>query len=237
MRILAIESSARMASVAIMQDSRLISELYTNTGIKHSQTLMPMIKTAFELAQLDISSIDLLATAIGPGSFTGIRIGIAAVKGISQATNKPCIGISTLEAMAYNLLGYNCVVCSVMDARCSQVYTALFECQNHSVTRLTDDSAILITELENQLKAKHFGLPVVLIGDGSEICYHLFKDEVVNIEIASDNIRFQRASGVAAAAFNAHYDINNASAEFISSLYLRSPQAERQLKMQSERMT
>lgn len=234
MKILAVESSARTASVAIVEDNRLLSEVYTNSGLTHSQTLMPMAEAAFDCAKIEFNSIDLFAVSIGPGSFTGIRIGVAAVKGLAQAYKKPCIGISTLEAISYNLSGQECIVCAVMDARCGQVYTALFESHNGAIERLSSDKAMMITELELQLKGLSSGLPVILAGDGAKICFDVLKDTAVSIKLAPEHIRFQRASSVAFVASKINPDFQDLSANNLVPVYLRAPQAERELRIRNE---
>lgn len=225
MRILAVDSSAKSVSVAISDDKKIISEFYLNTGFTHSQTLMPMVKSALDCAGIDINSIDLFAVNKGPGSFTGIRIGVAAIKGMADFHKKKCIGISTLEAMAYNLSSNNCIACCVMDARCKQVYCALFDIKDGNVTRLTDDSAISITELESLLK--NFEKNKILVGDGAELCYNEMKDNFNDIQLAGENIRFQRASGTCLCANTKNNYVN---ANELVPEYLRLSQAERELK-------
>ena len=234
MRILAVESSARTASAAIVEDNRLLSEVYTNSGLTHSQTLMPMVEAAFDCAKIEFNSIDMFAVSCGPGSFTGIRIGVAAIKGLAQAYEKPCIGISTLEAIAHNLSGLECIVCAVMDARCGQVYTALFESQNGAIKRLSEDKAMMISELELQLKDLSSDLPVIFAGDGAKMCYDLLKDKAVSINLAPEQIRFQRASSVAFIALRYNKDFQDLSANNLVPVYLRAPQAERELRKRNE---
>ena len=137
LKILAVESSAVSASASVCDNGKIISENYINAGLTHSQTLMPMVKNCMDTAGVTLEDIDLIAVAHGPGSFTGVRIGIAAVKGIAFG-GKECCGISTLEAMAYNLKGIDCVALCAMDARCSQVYMAMFDCGD-KVVRLCED--------------------------------------------------------------------------------------------------
>lgn len=227
MRIFSIECSATSASVAVIDEGKLLSEAYTNTGLTHSQTLMPMAENVLKNANISLDSIDVFAIANGPGSFTGVRIGIAALKGLALAENKPCVGVSTLEAMAYNLISKECIVCSVMDARCNQVYTALFKCGNE-IERLTEDSAILIDDLRELLKK--YDLPIVFVGDGAEMCYNVLKCDFLNVSIAPVNIRHQRASSVGICAMEKLKTEKGISADEIMPFYLRAPQAERELK-------
>lgn len=231
MRIFSIECSAASASVAILDDGKLLSESYTNTGLTHSQTLIPMAKNALDNASIDIDSIDLFSIAAGPGSFTGIRIGIAALKGLAMAQNKPCFPVSTLEAMAYNVLGRECIVCCVMDARCNQVYTATFK-SGQKIERITQDEAVMIDELANKLK--NYDLPIVFVGDGAELCYNKLKSTNDNVLLAPTNFRYQKASSVAACTFEKIKMEPTILAEEILPVYLRAPQAERELKKRME---
>lgn len=229
MKILAVDSSAKSVSVAISDKNKILAEYYLNTGFTHSQTLMPLIKSTLDCTKISVDEIDLFAVNKGPGSFTGIRIGVAAVKGMSDVKKKKCIGISTLESMAYNVLSFNGVACCVMDARCNQVYCALFDITDGIVTRLCDDCAISIDELKNKLK--NIEKNKIFVGDGAELCYNAMDENLGNIRIAPDNCRYQKASGVCLCA--------NAKSDYIDSSqlvpdYLRLSQAERELKRSKE---
>lgn len=151
MKILAIDSSAKTASVAVTEGGRLISECFVNAALTHSRTLMPMVDNALTQADMSFADIDALSVNVGPGSFTGIRIGVAAVKGLALSGDKPCAGVSTLLSAAYNFADDDCLVCVAMDARCNQVYTALFECLGGKVARICEDKAVPIAELEADL--------------------------------------------------------------------------------------
>lgn len=227
MKILGIDSSAKSASAAVTENGKIISHFYINTGLTHSQTLMPMIESALRCADVSLDEIGLIAVNKGPGSFTGVRIGVAAAKGLADVKNIPCLGISTLESMAYNLIDSDCIAVCVMDARCSQVYTALFDITDGKIERITDDEAISIAELENRLKNSE--KTKILVGDGAEICYNKMIIDDICLKIASDNIRYQNAVGVCLAAQSRN------EAEYIPAFdlvpeYLRPPQAERELK-------
>lgn len=160
MKILALESSACAASVAIAEDGKLLGEAFLNTGLTHSQTLLPLVHGLLKNANLALDEIDAFAVTNGPGSFTGVRIGVAAIKGLAFPHDKPCIPLSTLEVIAFGQTGGDCTVCAAMDARCAQVYTALFSCRAGALSRLTEDAAMKITELPPLLTGKN--LPVVL---------------------------------------------------------------------------
>lgn len=227
MKILAVDTSATAASVAVAEENKLIGEFSINTALTHSQTLMPMVDELLKNTGLSVNDIDAVAVNAGPGSFTGVRIGVAAVKGIAFPKNLPCVSVSTLESMAYNMLGNDCIVCSVMDARCSQVYNALFRVNGCSVTRMTDDRALSLTDLKNELQ--NINEKVILVGDGSVLCSEFLGEELENIMIAPFNNRIQTASSVAYAAFEKINNGETLKADELMPVYLRLPQAQREL--------
>lgn len=227
MKILGIDSSAKSASVAVTENGKIISSFYINTGLTHSQTLMPMVDNALKCAGLTLKDIGLIAVNKGPGSFTGIRIGVAAAKGLAFADNIPTVGVSTLESMAYNLLSNNCIACAVMDARCNQVYTALFDITDGKVTRLTEDSAISIDELTENLKK--YNKNKIFVGDGAILCYNKSVNAISDVIIAPENVRYQNAVGVCHVASLCDSSSYVRAEELIPE-YLRLPQAERELK-------
>lgn len=225
LKLLAIDSSAKSASVALTDDGKLISECFVNAALTHSCTLLPMVDNVLKQSALTVNDVDAYAVNVGPGSFTGIRIGVAAVKGLAFSGNKPCACVSTLESMAYNFTDENCVVCSTMDARCKQVYTALFRICDGKVFRLCEDKAESIDELKTELI--NIDDKIYLAGDGADICYSVFGNELKNICLPGDNRKYQRAYGVALAAEN-NNDFVDAPA--VMPVYLRPPQAERELR-------
>ena len=227
MKILSLDSSAKTASVAVTDGEKLITECFGNAGLTHSRTLMPMIDNALRQADMKIDEIDAFCVNAGPGSFTGIRIGVAAVKGLAISSDKPCAGTSTLESIAYNFTDENAVICAAMDARCNQVYTAFFEIADGRVNRLCEDRAVSITELADDISA--IGKPVILAGDGAEICFNAMKDNLNNVSLSAENRRYQRAYGAALAAL-ANEKLFEDSA-LLTPVYLRLPQAERELKL------
>ncbi len=227
MKILGIDSSAKSASVAVTENGKILSSFYINTGLTHSQTLMPMLDNALKCASLTLDDIDAVAVNKGPGSFTGIRIGVAAAKGIADTKNIKTIGISTLESMAYNLVAFDCIAVAVMDARCAQVYTALFRIKDSVVERLTDDLAIPISELKEMLLS--YNEEIILVGDGADICYNSLYTEIAGIKIASESYKYQNATGVCFAAENKEKELYINSDKLVPE-YLRLPQAERELK-------
>lgn len=227
MKILAVDTSATAASVAVAEENKLIGEFSINTALTHSQTLMPMIDELLKNTGLSVNDIDAVAVNAGPGSFTGVRIGVAAVKGIAFPKNLPCVSVSTLESMAYNMLGNDCVVCSVMDARCSQVYNALFRVNGCSVTRMTDDRALSLTDLK--LELQNIREKIVLVGDGAVLCSKFLDSELENVMLAPFNNRIQTASSVAYAAFEKINNGETLTADELMPVYLRLPQAQREL--------
>lgn len=224
MKILSVDSSSVSASVAITENGATLAENFINNGLTHSQTLMPMVEKTLKDSGVSIKDIDLFAITNGPGSFTGVRIGIASVKGMADALNKKCMAISTLEAIAEPLKNEDSIACAVMDARCNQVYTAIFE----NGKRLCEDKAVLIDELGVELK--NYNKKVVFIGDGSVLCYEKLKDVVTDISVADENIRYIHASSIGRLAEdkieNGEEPIDSAK---LVPYYLRLPQAEREL--------
>lgn len=225
MRVLALDGSAVAASACVVEDDRILGEFYSNTGLTHSQTLMPMVDATLRCANLPLDSIDLFAVSNGPGSFTGVRIAVATVKGLAAGTGKRCAAVSTLEAAAWNLISGDCIACAVMDARCRQVYTASFVCNaDETMRRLTPDEAVSIEELGKRLLT--FDRKVVLVGDCAQLCYNECKDQVPGLAIAPPHLRFQQAHGVAFCALHAAPCQDSA----LQPSYLRLPQAQRDLK-------
>ena len=222
MLILAFESSAKPASVALLRDGELLSQSTQITNLTHSCTLLPMAEDLLKNAGLTYQDVDAFAVAHGPGSFTGIRIGVSAVKGLAWAAEKPCIGVSTLEAMAWHGLAAGGYVCPVMDARRSQVYNALFEIRDGVPVRLTEDRPIALSDLAPQVLA--LGAPVFLVGDGASLTADWFSKNSVPYVMAPDNLRWQDAWGVAMAA----KDKALGTTFDLLPVYLRLSQAERE---------
>lgn len=226
MRILAVDTSAVCAAVAVTENGRILSESQTNTGLTHSRTLMPMIDSTLKNAEISLDSIDFFACSAGPGSFTGIRIGVAAIKGLCDGTGKKCMPVSTLEALAYNLLGRSCTAVSVMDARCNQVYCAIFNVEGDKVTRLTEDEALKIDDLGEKLLSYE---NVIFVGDGAKICH-----KALGYGIASPSELFQKGSSVAFCAEDNYDEEKLIDGSALMPVYLRLPQAERELKKKEE---
>ena len=230
MLILALDSSASPASAALLEDGKILSEFYINTKQTHSQTLMPMAEAVLRLSAKTLDDVDCLAMSAGPGSFTGVRIGVSCVKGLAMARNIPCAGVSTLRAMAENARGMDGVVCAVMDARCGQVYNALFRVENGEIERLCADRALPISELYAECKA--YGDKLLLVGDGAALCHKTFS--AFGARLLQPQQQFQRASGVAIAAQEQLCAGQTVTPDALMPIYLRLPQAERELKKKQE---
>ena len=222
MLILAFESSAKSASVALVQDGELLSQYSQCSALTHSRTLLPMAEDMLKNAEVQLSDVDLIAVAHGPGSFTGIRIGVSTVKGLSWAADKPCVGVSTLEAMAWHGLMAGGYVCPVMDARRQQVYNALFKIEDGKPQRITDDRPIALAQLADEVRS--LDAPVLLVGDGAALTEKFFRENSVPCRIAPENLRWQSAWGVAMAAS----DKQPGTSETLLPVYLRLSQAERE---------
>lgn len=226
MLILAFETSAKAGSVALLQDGRLLAESYQNTGLTHSQTLLPMAESMIKSCGLTPQQIQAVAVAAGPGSFTGVRIGVAAAKGFAWGLELPCCGVSTLEAMAENLGIYDGFVLPVMDARRSQVYTALFSVEQGVMTRIREDRAISLEELSSDIQG--IDKPVFLVGDGSSLTYNTLKDTVPSLVLPPEHKMHQRAAGVALTAEKMLLRGESCDAATLQPNYLRLSQAERE---------
>lgn len=195
MKILALESSATAASVALCEDERLIAQSFRDTGLTHSQTLLPMTEELMAHCGLAVSDLDLIAVAAGPGSFTGLRIGVATAKGLAWAAELPCAGCSTLEAMAWSLAGFDGELCTAMDARRHQIYNARFRAENGRLIRLTEDRAISLEDLAEELKETKTAQ--IVLGDGAALCYNALTAAGIPARLAPPNLRQQTAWGVA----------------------------------------
>lgn len=227
--ILAVDTSAKPVSCALAEDGRILASFYANTGLTHSQTLMPMIENLLNVAEKSLSDLDAVAVNAGPGSFTGVRIGVSAVKGLAFTGELPCIPVSTLESMAENAVAVpGTVICCLMDARCQQVYGALFEKgEDGVVRRLSEDEALTVAQMGERVVA--LGKPVVLVGDGSEMCYRIWKGTLSSVYLAPPSVRYQNAAATAVIAARRFAEGKTISAEELLPLYLRLPQAEREL--------
>ena len=232
--LLAVEPSAGPASCAVLrvegERQTLLCESSVNTRLTHSQTLMPMVEDMLRNAGLSLPQVDALAVAVGPGSFTGVRIGVAAVKGLAFAHDLPCIPVSTLEGMAYRLAGIpaDCDIVAVMDARCRQVYTALFALRGGVLTRETPDEAVSLEELAARLRTRTH--PLLAVGDGAALCCAELGATLPLLRQAPVGLCDQHAAGVARAAVPLLANGGAVSGDTLLPVYLRLPQAERELR-------
>ncbi len=231
MLILAFETSAKAASVALLEGGVLLGESYQNTGLTHSQTIMVMAEDLLKQCGKAVSDLTHVAVAAGPGSFTGVRIGVAAAKGLSWGAELPCCGVSTLEAMALSLGVYEGYVCPVMDARRSQVYNALFKAQGGALTRVAEDRAIALSDLKEELK--QLSGPIFLVGDGSNLTCKTLSQEIPGLVLPPEHKLHQRATGVALAAKQMIEAGEECDGAALTPNYLRLSQAERE---RAERM-
>lgn len=227
MKILSLDSSATCASVALFdtESKKIIGDFFINTKLTHSQTLVPMLDALLKSTKTELSDVNYFAVNTGPGSFTGIRIGVSVAKGMAMALDKKCVSISTLESMAYNFIDEDdVVVCACMDARRNQIYNALFAVKDKSVTRMCEDRAIKVDDLLKELET--FSQKIILVGDGAHLCCNVELSD--NIILAHDSKRYQNASSVALCAENYIENNDVSSASSLMPTYLRPSQAERE---------
>ena len=220
MKILAIDTSSIYASCALLAEGDIRSEAAVNNGLVHSRSLMPMIERCLQNADTDIGQIDVFACVAGPGSFTGIRIGVCAVKGLAQALKKPCAAVNTLDCLRQNF-PFASTVCPIMDARRGQVYCAIYE----EKSILLNSSAMAIEDLLALLKGKN----TVFLGDGVKV----YKDTIFaalkeRALFAPPHLNYTRASSAAFLAMQAAEEKKLVSAAALDAIYLRKPQAERE---------
>ena len=213
MKILALETSAKAVSAAVSENGRILASGYQDTGLTHSRTLMPIVEHILKNTDLKLSDMDAIAVAVGPGSFTGIRIGVSAAKGLAFSVDKPAVGVSTLAAMARNVAFADGLVVCAMDARRNQVYNANFSAENGVLTRLTPDRAVSLDELAEEIR--NDPRPITLVGDGAHLAYARFTELIM-----------QNAMSVALEAEALAAQGKLVSAQELEAFYLRPPQAD-----------
>ena len=227
MIILAFDGTAKCASCAILRDDICLGEYNVDNGLTQSELLLPMAESLMKSLKLDFSDVELFATSVGPGSFTGVRIGAALVKGLAFGRNIPCAEVSTLEALAENARGLRGIIVPAMDARRGQVYTAIFRCDGENLTRLCEDMAISIADLGERLR-EFEGESIYLTGDG----YDVAKRNLDAMGIVTENtpaaLRNESAASVARVALRQYKEGKTVSDTQLSPTYLRLPQAERE---------
>ena len=216
---LAVDTSSKACSCALMRDGLLLGESYCNNGLTHSSTLMVLVENTLRAANLPFESVDRLAVSVGPGSYPGLRIGLAAIKGMALVHNTPCVGVSTLLSLAYNVLPFEGVVCAALDARVGQVFTALFSVKSGKVTRLTEDAAMTLEAL-----GEHLPDGALICGDGAKLVCERFSEK--GLRLAPAALQYQRAASVAQAAISEDYPVVPATE--LMAEYHRKSQAERE---------
>lgn len=227
MKILGLDSSGIVASVAVVEDDVLLGEYTVNYKKTHSQTLLPMLDEVARMIELDMESVDAIAVASGPGSFTGLRIGSATAKGLGLALDKPLIGIPTVEGLAYNLYDAQGVICPIMDARRSQVYTGIYRFRDHKMEIVQDQCAVDIGEILDRLN--ELQEPVLFAGDGVPVFADSIRERLeIPYSFAPAHVNKQRASAVAALGLQYYKDGKYQTAEEYRPHYLRKSQAERE---------
>ena len=226
MKILALESSATACSVALCEDERVIAQTFQNSGLTHSCTLMPMAESMLAQCGHRLSDVDVIAVAAGPGSFTGLRIGVSTAKGLAWAGDKPCAPCSTLESMAWQLAHMDGIIIAAMDARRNQVYNAVFRARNGRLERLSLDRAISLAELEEEIKKLEE--VKILVGDGAQLCYNEWQERIADLRLAPVHLRAQTAWGVARAALELARNDGLVAGEQLVPVYHRLSQAERE---------
>ena len=227
MMILALESSATACSAALCRDGELVAQSYQNSGLTHSRTLLPMVRDMLANSQLTLEQVDVIAVAAGPGSFTGLRIGVATAKGLAWPADKDCAPCSTLESMAWPLahMAGSLIICA-MDARRKQVYNALFLATGTGLERLTPDRAISLEDLGAELK--NYENSKIVVGDGAKLCYNTLTEEGIPMALAPKHLRMQSAWGVARQALALAQAGQTLSPAQLVPVYHRLSQAERE---------
>ena len=225
MIILSMDSSAVVASVSICNGKELIGEFTVNNGNTHSETLLPMVEALLKITNKTVEDIDAFAVSAGPGSFTGVRIGAATLKGLAFSSNKPCIEVSTLEAIAYNLVMEKGIICPVMNARREQVYTALFKSDGETLTRLMEDTPMALSELDEKL-SDYKSSKVFFCGDGYDITLPAIKS--TDAEKTARRLVYQSAYSVAQVVLEKLKKEDTVSDAELRITYLRQSQAERE---------
>ena len=225
MKILALETSAKSVSTAVLDDGVVLASAYQNTGLTHSRTLMPLVDAMLKNSDIRLEEIGLVAVAAGPGSFTGLRIGVSAAKGLAWTLDLPCCAVSTLEAMAQNLSHMDATVICAMDARRNQVYNAVFSAHGGTLDRLTPDRAIGLPELASELKNDE--KEKIVVGDGAKLCYTYLQENGIPCRMAPAGLIMQNAVGVAQAAGEMAARETISARELVPN-YLRLSQAERE---------
>lgn len=232
MKLLALDSSGLVASVAVVTEEAMLAEYTVNYKKTHSQTLLPMLEEIVKMIDMELSEIDAIAVAAGPGSFTGLRIGSATAKGLGLALNKPIIPVPTLDGLAYNLFGTDKVICPLMDARRNQVYTGLYEFNKEEFRIVKQQNVVTVEEIIDTINQQ--GKEVIFLGDGTAVYKEIIREKIkVDYQFAPVHLNRQRAGAVGALAIQLYQKKQIETAEQHEPVYLRLSQAERE---RAERM-
>ena len=240
MLILALDSTALVGSVALCENNHLLAECTLNTGNTHSETLLPTVEYVLKACGVTVDDIDLFACTVGPGSFTGVRIGASTIKGIAFGKGKPCVGVSTLEALATNARAFDGIICPCMNARREQVYNALFECKDGKLVRLCEDRALAIEELLAELTTYAPNQKIYLVGDGAELVMDFdasgeqFPALGGKLVLLEERLRNQSGYSVAQVALTMYLNGIFCTDAALAPVYLRPSQAER-MRMENEK--
>ena len=226
MKILALETSAKSVSAAVVENGAVLASAYQNMGLTHSVTLMPLVDSMLKNAGLTAKDMELIAVAAGPGSFTGLRIGVSAAKGLAWALELPCCGVSTLEAMAENARAFEGTVICAMDARRQQIYNAIFDCHDGALERRCEDRAVALELLADELKNDKNRK--IVVGDGAKLCYTYLLEQGIPCSMAPADELYQKAVGVGLAAERMAAEGRAVTAQELCPVYLRLSQAERE---------
>lgn len=227
MKILGLDSSGIVASVAVVEDDILVAEYTVNYKKTHSQTLLPMLDEIAKMTELDLNTIDAIAVAAGPGSFTGLRIGSATAKGLGLALKKPLIAVPTVEGLAYNLYDTDGLICPIMDARRRQVYTGIYRFEEHRLVTVEDQMAVPMEEMIRKLN--EYQQPVTFLGDGVPVFADMITEKLnVPYSFAPAHVNKQRAAAVAALGLIYYKEGRTQTAMEHIPDYLRVSQAERE---------
>lgn len=227
MKILAFDGTAKAASVAVADGDRILACHTIDNGLTQSELLLPMAEDMLRSLKLSFGDINLLATSVGPGSFTGVRIGVSLIKGLAFGRDIPCVGVSTIEALAENLRGLSGIIVPCMDARRGQVYSATFRCDGNNLIRLTEDRAISLTDLAKEL-SEYGDEAIYISGDGYNVARKALTEAGVNLSVTPELLILENAASVAKVA-KAAYEAGEAVKDIeLSPVYLRMPQAERE---------
>ena len=227
MKILAFDGTAKAASVAVTDGERILAHHTIDNGLTQSELLLPMAEDMLKGLELSFSDIELFATSVGPGSFTGVCIGVSLVKGLAFGRNIPCVGVSTIEALAENLRGLRGIIIPCMDARRGQVYSATFRGDGETLTRLTPDRAIALSDLANEL-SEYKGESIYICGDGYKVARAALLSLGVELCNTPELLILENAASVARVAIRMYERGEAVSDIELSPVYLRMPQAERE---------